>query len=555
MAPETKGSVAACPTMTISPSDAATNASVAAQRTVVLAAPTPLRQRPLTASASEGAMPRTVHQGEANKPTPQSSGSLQRTHLTEMMSQLDRNYEIATKMCSMYREGLAVIQELRAAREAIDERCRGAELRAEQLEHRLKDLMPALGLASAGKDGVTASELSAFWCQVASSMDEKALSINLKGSRWEMPQNLTQELPTLPLQVLPPQLSLTQQAPQALLPTPARVLCHPDQPPQVHLTRPESLHAGHQPQQPHQLQQQQLQQGEQLRQPQQPQPPQRTRSFLSEGRDAARTGAQVHSATPTVKKRTSHEQLQPERMGRAERAGRTAHREATSPEFSPGSVSRRIAELEERAASAIRSRGRDGCSSPKCRSPNHSPSGLHRSPSGCVRSPVGGFRSLRDGNGGPRKEADQVPHAPSWSHLHGGGATGSSSDYRWNSTSHRPHAVPGAASRSGTPQSGRARGTQHHDRQLHGVRAHSSAPQPRGSVQCGNWPRGRVPQSSSSASSLSTKATQSSNSVIRERIKALQAKGLTAAAAGPRRWSPRDAILGCHGDPDEPGRG
>merc|ERR1719410_1902766 len=175
-------------------------------------------------------MPRTLHQGEASRRTPQSSGSEQQAHLTEMLSQLDRNYEMATMMRSVHKEGLAqglaVIQELRAAREAIDERCRGAELRAEQMEHRcrgaelraeqmerrLRDLMPALGSANAGRDGLTASELSAFWCQVASSMDEKALSIDLKGSRWEMPKYLAHELPTLPS--LPPQLSLTQQGPQ-----------------------------------------------------------------------------------------------------------------------------------------------------------------------------------------------------------------------------------------------------------------------------------------------------------------------------------------------------
>jgi len=496
-------------------------------------------------------MPRTVHQGEATKHTPHSTGSLQRAK-TEMKSQLDRNSEIVRNMCTMYKEGLVVIQELRAAREAIDERCRGAELRAEQLEHRMRDLMPTLGLPSTGTDDATASELSAFWCQMASSMDEKALSIDLKGSRWEMPKYMAHELPTLPtlpLPSLPPQLSLTQQAPQAILP--ARVLCHPDQPPQVHLTRPEYQHLGHQLQQPHQSQQQ-LQQGEQARQPQQP--PQRPRSFLPEGRETARTGAQVQATTPTVKKRRSHEQPQPERLGRAERPGRTAQREATSPEFSPGSVSRRIAELEERAASAIRSRGRgDGCSSPKVRSPNHSPSTLRRNTSGCVRSPSGAFRSLRDsGHIGGRKEADQVTHVPSWSHLHGGGASGSSSG-------RRPHtAASGNVTRSGTPQSGRARGTQqHHDRQAHGVRAQSSTPQPRGSTHSGSgtWQNGRVPQSSSSASSLTSRATQSGNSVIRERIKALQAKGLTAAATGPRRWSPRDAILGGTGDPDELGRG
>lgn len=274
-----------------------------------------------------------------------------------------------------------------------------------------------------------------------------------------------------------------------------------------------------------------------------------------------RTGAQVQAATPKFKKKKSHEQLQPERMSRADRERRSVHREATNQEFSPGSVSRRIAELEERAASAIRTRGRgDGCSSPKCRSPNHSPNGL-RSPTGFTRSPSGGFRSVRDGNTGPRKEADQVTHVHSWSHLHGGGATGSSSDYRWqgNSSSYRPHATTsGTGLRSGTPQSGRARGTQHHDRQAHGARAQSSAPQPRGSTQCGNRPRGRVPQSSSSASSLTSKPVQpvlSSNSFIRDRIKALQAKGLTAATAGPLRWSPRDPILGANGDPDEPGRG
>jgi len=507
----------------------------------------------------------------ATKRTPQPSGSLKQAHLTGVLTQLDRNYEMAAMMRTIHKEGLAqglaVIQELHAAREAIDERCRGAELRAEQMEHRcrgaemraeqlerrLRDLIPALGLANVGSDGPTAAELSALWCQVASSMDEKALSIELKGSRWEMPKHPTHELPTVPS--LPPQLSLTQQAPQALLPAPARLLCHPDQPPQVHLTRPDFLHAGHQLQQPHRPQQQ-LQQAEPLRQPQQT--PQRIRSFLSEGRDTVHTGAQVQAATPTVKQRASREQLQPEGMDRAERAGRPVHRvhrEATSPEFSPGSVSRRIAELEEQAASSIRTRGRgDGCTSPKCRSPNHSPSGL-RSPIGCVRSPIGGFRSIHDGNTGPGKEADQVTHVPSWAHLHGGSATGSSSDLRWqaNSSSYRPHATTsGTVPRSGTPQSGRARGT---DRQAHGARAQSSAPQPRGSTQCGNRPRGRVPQSSSSACSLTSKPAPSSNSVVRERIKALQAKGLTAAATGPRRWSPPDAILGGNCDSDEPSRG
>merc|ERR1719410_241464 len=212
-------------------------------------------------------MPRTLHQGEASRRTPQSSGSEQQAHLTEMLSQLDRNYEMATMMRSVHKEGLAqglaVIQELRAAREAIDERCRGAELRAEQMEHRcrgaelraeqlerrLRDLMPVLGCANAGKDVPAASEeLSALWCQVASSMDEKALSTDFQGSSWDVPKYSAHELPTLPS--LPPQFSLTQHAPQALLPAPARVLCHPDQPPQVHLTRPDFLHAGHQLQQP-----------------------------------------------------------------------------------------------------------------------------------------------------------------------------------------------------------------------------------------------------------------------------------------------------------------